>query len=664
MIQDRIDQAKEEEQKQIEITDKMQQPNPWLRKVRWEHHLKDKGEPTKLQSLIRPVEDEGEEILAVIHVSFDRIFEACRVHATEEVVGEAALCKVNAVEYGKKAEDPFYMDMKDNTQVSYTEVWKQMLSFIVRAETKWEPDDRPGYKFTAQQKKSFKKLTEQAMEFQDVKVFDGMSESAKKQMQELDSECLEFYIQLLDHRLVGDAYENAIISGLSILGIKDGGGWLEATEYTRNYSAIIKLARALVIEKAHQTWQKQIAVAQIIGYSKEEARESSDSYYKLVRKMVDRFIGLEGGQREPTLIDWMISKRSYGMKIRFTTTADGTVTWIGDTIIYKKVEFSMIQLKLMVQSVVANVRMELMRDLMMIPLNDIGDVNEGHVPSINWPALRDNMAERRVGWSFLDDVRNPFSVDGSWWLFKRIFQDRRLKKQFVQCEEPIQWRQEAMEKFEQHLVNVQEGLLFVCHFTGGPPSRAPEILSVRHRNTANGGLRNIGVENGLMFFAPRTHKNWMQRGKEKIVHHYLPQEVGELLIYYLWLVLPFWERIQISVDEDTKFSPFMWGEPMIPTNNKNHPDEESFIDSTPEPTQPIEPDFVESSESTEPINQVYTKAGPWHNQWTSERLSRIIRREAMKAMDTKLSISSWRNSVEAITRRFLVHPFEFDKDEE
>ena len=74
-----------------------------------------------------------------------------------------------------------------------------MLSFIVQAETKWEPDDRPGYKFTRQQKKSFKKLTEQAIEFQDVKVFDGMSESAKKQMQELDSKCLEFCIKLLDY---------------------------------------------------------------------------------------------------------------------------------------------------------------------------------------------------------------------------------------------------------------------------------------------------------------------------------------------------------------------------------------------------------------------------------------------------------------------------------
>ena len=83
--------------------------------MRWEHHLKDKGEPTKLQLLIRLVEDKGEKILAVIHVSFNQIFEACWVHATEEVVGEEALYKVNVVEYRKKAEDPFYMDIKDNT---------------------------------------------------------------------------------------------------------------------------------------------------------------------------------------------------------------------------------------------------------------------------------------------------------------------------------------------------------------------------------------------------------------------------------------------------------------------------------------------------------------------------------------------------------------------
>ena len=55
--------------------------------------------------------------------------------------------------------------------------------------------------------------------------------------------------------------------------------------------------------------------------------------------------------------------------------------------------------------------MELIRDLIMMLLNDVGDIDEGQVPRIDWSALRDNMAERKVGWSFLDDIRNSFSVD-------------------------------------------------------------------------------------------------------------------------------------------------------------------------------------------------------------------------------------------------------------
>ena len=57
----------------------------------------------------------------------------------------------------------------------------------------------------------------------------------------------------------------------------------------------------------------------------------------------------------------------------------------------------------------------------MIPLDKVGDIDEGQVPYINWPALRDNIAESAIGWSFLDDTCNLFPVEGAWWLFKRIF---------------------------------------------------------------------------------------------------------------------------------------------------------------------------------------------------------------------------------------------------
>lgn len=70
--------------------------------------------------------------------------------------------------------------------------------------------------------------------------------------------------------------------------------------------------------------------------------------------MVDRFIGLEGRTRDPSPMDWIISKRTYGMKTRSNTTADGEISWIGDKIFGYKLEFDMGQLQTTIQGVVSN----------------------------------------------------------------------------------------------------------------------------------------------------------------------------------------------------------------------------------------------------------------------------------------------------------------------
>ena len=31
----------------------------------------------------------------------------------------------------------------------------------------------------------------------------------------------------------------------------------------------------------------------------------------------------------------------------------------------------------------------------------------------------------------MDDERNKFDVDGEWWLYERMFQEQRLRKQFI-----------------------------------------------------------------------------------------------------------------------------------------------------------------------------------------------------------------------------------------
>ena len=217
LIQGRIDVVKEKEKRRIEMTDPAQEPDSWLRKVRWHYYLVGK-DPETLRTLIRAVDD-SKEALTVIHASFVWVIKVYRNHTTDEVVGEAALCTVNSVEYGKKTQNPFYMDMKANTYCDYQAVWLQILSYIVRCETDWVADDRPGYRLTRYQRQAFDALMTQAAAFHRVEVTDEISSQATKQMTELDWQCLQFCIQLLDHRLYRDVYKNVIISGLSVLGI-------------------------------------------------------------------------------------------------------------------------------------------------------------------------------------------------------------------------------------------------------------------------------------------------------------------------------------------------------------------------------------------------------------------------------------------------------------
>lgn len=57
-------------------------------------------------------------------------------------------------------------------------------------------------------------------------------------------------------------------------------------------------------------------------------------------------------------------------------------------------------------------------------------------------------------------------------------------------------------------------------------------------------MRNVFIEDGLVVVASKYHKGFYASNDVKIIHRYLPREVGELVVWYLWLVLPFVERLQ------------------------------------------------------------------------------------------------------------------------
>jgi hypothetical protein len=116
---------------------------------------------------------------------------------------------------------------------------------------------------------------------------------------------------------------------------------------------------------------------------------------------------------------------------------------------------------------------------------------------------------------------------------------------------------QAVERYIDRVVEFREKLAVLMHISGRQPTRGSELLSVRHNNTVQGGHRNVFIEDGIVVFVTRYHKGYSVSGDVKIIHRYLPREVGELVVWYMWLVLPFQQQLEALVWEKEVVSSHM-----------------------------------------------------------------------------------------------------------
>src|SRR6187402_3553284 len=323
----------------------------------------------------------------------------------------------------------------------------------------------------------------------------------------------------------------------------------------------------------------------------------------------------------------------------------------------------------MVHGLVAETRQTLITDLLMLELDPYGEVKGQRLPPTNWARMTDNFTEQQVGWSFLKDSRNRFDiegVDGRKWLARRVVSESTLATRFIQGggrgDEAIRWKKEAIEQYQRTKERFQELLLVLKHFSGGQAARAWEIIGIRHRNTSNGGVRNIFIDDGLVMFVTAYHKGYEFSEKVKLIQRFLPREVRELLVYYLWLVLPFWESIQVVVDGAVELSAFVWGGAKRGDEEEEEKGEREEEEREAE-MRPADPG-ADVPDPDSGAGDVESSVCRPKKQWTSERMRRIIQRESMKWMGVRLNISAWRQIVIAIARRFLRDRFGFeDKDD-
>ena len=177
--------------------------------------------------------------------------------------------------------------------------------------------------------------------------------------------------------------------------------------------------------------------------------------------------------------------------------------------------------------------------------------------------LVDNPAENRNGWSFLQHHENLLGPlpDRQSWLLDRVLSNEWLHEEFLSKDAAGRtiWQYGNAKAYKEKVTRFLELLLLLIHLTSGQLARGTEILSICHMNTVHGHHCNIFIENGMVSTVTSYHKGYNVTGSTKIIHRYLLKEVGELLVYYLWLILPFCQQLELlAFRNSAQTSPFLW----------------------------------------------------------------------------------------------------------
>lgn len=185
-------------------------------------------------------------------------------------------------------------------------------------------------------------------------------------------------------------------------------------------------------------------------------------------------------------------------------------------------------------------------------------------------------------------------------------------------------------------------------------------MTVQYVNSPNGESRGVFIEDGLMVYVTMYHKGIGASAKAKIIHRYLPREVGELLFYYLWIVMPFWRKIEGAVGKEAakEASPFIWEpreeEPWARPQRRKRVRERNENESEVWRRGADEDEREEEREEEQGEGmkeEERSLCGP--EKWDTNRVRRAIQRVSIRWLGVKLNIMAWRHSSKAIYRKYI-----------
>ena len=496
--------------------------SPWLELTQWPRHLSGLHFP-QIWRMVQPPQPQ-ETNLQQLCESFDRIVWAGKESIEQHKINDFDQSRINSfIRQRRLADRPIMVKLQKGTWVRYSGIWKRLLCFVSRTT---QPEQAVTYPVALTYNLSVDQLSNLDAVYELLRV--NPQDQNGRWIWELDRRTLLLCISLLDHTLKGDLFDSVVVGFFAAMAVDpDRQVFMDAIQYTPLLSGFIKIAQVLVIQRA------------VLEVESGDEDDPAD----LLDIMRERF--LIHGSRSP--FSWALRLRAYGKQVRNTTTSLGHIRWLEDkeTIVYKQTRFSLQGLRDLIVSEMRQAQQGLEQILFVEPGSD----RNTEVPYIAVGRLSDDPSKTDRGWSFLKDPLNKEELaSGSGrWLLDRILCDDKLRDRFIQLQpnNSTRWLPKASSAYLARVDQFLSRLLLLIHLTSGQPARGTELLSLRYQNTVLGHIRGVFIDNGMVSTVTAYHKGYSITGSTKIIHRYLPKEVGELLVYYLWLVRPLVEQLQV-----------------------------------------------------------------------------------------------------------------------
>ncbi|KAJ0328460.1 hypothetical protein COL922a_013181 [Colletotrichum nupharicola] len=249
-----------------------------------------------------------------------------------------------------------------------------------------------------------------------------------------------------------------------------------------------------------------------------------------------------------------------------------------------------------------------------LTMTDGPDGREGELveqlPDIPWASISDDHSETKAGYSFISDDRNKWVQKADGRLFHRTASSAAMRRRWgleSSGEDGPAFQPGATREYKHTFEQFRERLWILLHTLGGQPGRATEMGGLRMVNTANGGVRNVFIHDKMACFVTAYHKGYRATSSAKVIHRYLPREVGELLAS---------GTASAARDADAESM----------TGNSN------------------------AGEGAGPADEEDVGAWSWKEErtWTTDRARRIMQRTSARLLGNQVNVSMWRQAVLAI----------------